>query len=133
MVGVGGAMLGSRWRGRTAGDPCQSPRIKIPLLSLFIGPHQSEIHNSPWYHQTQTLDPTAIRITNETHLWRSEFEFQIGLANMDMAPEVETVFLLTEPKNIFVSSSLVREIATNGGDVSRYLPEPAYKALMSMI
>ena len=62
-----------------------------------------------------------------------EFEFQIGLANMDMAPEVETVFLLTEPKNIFVSSSLVREIATNGGDVSRYLPEPAYKALMSMI
>jgi pantetheine-phosphate adenylyltransferase len=62
-----------------------------------------------------------------------EFEFQIGLANMDMAPEVETVFLLTEPKNIFVSSSLVREIATNGGDVSRYLPAPAYKALMAMI
>jgi pantetheine-phosphate adenylyltransferase len=62
-----------------------------------------------------------------------EFEFQIGLANMDMAPEVETVFLLTEPKNIFVSSSLVREIATNGGDVSRYLPAPAYKALMARI
>jgi len=62
-----------------------------------------------------------------------EFEFQIGLANMDMAPEVETVFLLTEPKNIFVSSSLVREIATNGGDVSRYLPAPAHKALMAMI
>ena len=62
-----------------------------------------------------------------------EFEFQIGLANMDMAPEVETVFLLTEPKNIFVSSSLVREIATNGGDVSRYLPPPAHKALMDMI
>lgn len=62
-----------------------------------------------------------------------EFEFQIGLANMDMAPEVETVFLLTEPKNIFVSSSLVREIAINGGDVSRYLPAPAYKALMAMI
>jgi pantetheine-phosphate adenylyltransferase len=62
-----------------------------------------------------------------------EFEFQIGLANMDMAPEVETVFLLTEPKNIFVSSSLVREIAMNGGDVSRYLPAPAYKALMAMI
>ena len=32
-----------------------------------------------------------------------EFEFQIGLANMDMAPEVETVFLLTEPLNIFIS------------------------------
>ncbi len=58
-----------------------------------------------------------------------DFEFQIGLANRDMAPEIETVFLLTEPGNIFVSSSLVREIATNGGDVSRYLPQPATDAL----
>lgn len=59
-----------------------------------------------------------------------EFEFQIGLANMDMSPEIETVFLLTEPRNIFVSSSLIKEIATNGGDVSKYLPQPAHDALM---
>lgn len=58
-----------------------------------------------------------------------EFEFQTGLANMDMAPDVETVFLLTDPRNIFVSSSLVKEIALNGGDVTRYLPEPALRAL----
>lgn len=58
-----------------------------------------------------------------------EFEFQIGLANMDMAPEVETVFLLTDPRHIFISSSLVKEIASNGGDVSRYLPAPAHEAL----
>ena len=58
-----------------------------------------------------------------------EFEFQIGLANMDMAPEIETVFLLTEPRNIFISSSLVKEIAINGGDVSRYLPGPAHAAV----
>jgi pantetheine-phosphate adenylyltransferase len=58
-----------------------------------------------------------------------EFEFQTGLANMDMAPEVETVFLLTEPSKLFVSSSLVKEIHANGGDVSRYLPAPALDAL----
>jgi pantetheine-phosphate adenylyltransferase len=51
-----------------------------------------------------------------------DFEFQIGLANMDMAPRVETVFLLSPPENIFISSSLVKEIAVNGGDVSRYVP-----------
>ena len=62
-----------------------------------------------------------------------EFEFQIGLANMDMAPEVETVFLLTEPKNIFISSSLVREIAENGGPVARYLPDAAHDALMEAL
>ena len=52
---------------------------------------------------------------------------------MDMAPQVETVFLLTEPKNIFVSSSLVKEIASNGGDVERYLPKPAHRALMERL
>jgi len=62
-----------------------------------------------------------------------EFEFQIGLANMDMAPDIETVFLLTEPRNIFISSSLVKEIASNGGDVSRYLPASAYDALMKAL
>ncbi|MFN7146954.1 MAG: pantetheine-phosphate adenylyltransferase [Myxococcota bacterium] len=62
-----------------------------------------------------------------------EFEFQTGLANMDMAPDVETVFLLTDPRNIFVSSSLVKEIAMNGGDVTRYLPEPALAALRDVM
>jgi pantetheine-phosphate adenylyltransferase len=62
-----------------------------------------------------------------------EFEFQIGLANMDMAPQVQTVFLLTEPGNIFISSSLVREIAQNNGDVRRYLPRPAYLALLEAL
>lgn len=58
-----------------------------------------------------------------------EFEFQTGLANGDMAPEVQTVFLLTDPRHIFISSSLIKEIADNGGDVSRYLPGPAWEAL----
>lgn len=58
-----------------------------------------------------------------------EFEFQTGLANMDMAPEVQTVFLLTDPNHIFISSSLVKEIHQNGGDVSRYLPPAALRAM----
>lgn len=58
-----------------------------------------------------------------------EFEFQIGLANMDMCPQVETVFLLADPRNLFISSSLVKEIEQNGGDVARYLPAPALAAL----
>ena len=58
-----------------------------------------------------------------------DFEFQIGLANMDMAPSIETVFLLSEPKNIFISSSLVKEIASHQGDVHQYLPKHACEAL----
>lgn len=62
-----------------------------------------------------------------------EFEFQTGLANMDMAPTIQTVFLLTDPHHIFVSSSLIKEIANNGGEASRYLPAPAWKALHEVL
>lgn len=58
-----------------------------------------------------------------------DFEFPIAQANRDMAPEVDTVFLLTEPTKIFVSSSLIKEIAAAGGDAGRYLPAPAWAAL----
>ena len=58
-----------------------------------------------------------------------EYEFQLGLANREIAGQIETVFLLTEHKYVWVSSSLVKEIALNGGDVTRYVPAPMVKAL----
>lgn len=62
-----------------------------------------------------------------------EFELQTGLANMDMSPSVETVFLLTDPRHIFVSSSLIKEIALNGGPAARYLPDASWRALASVM
>ncbi len=58
-----------------------------------------------------------------------EFEFQIGLANRDMAPNIETVFLLPAPRYIFISSSLIKEIFVNGGDVTPYVPAATVVAL----
>jgi len=55
-------------------------------------------------------------------------EFRNGLANRDISG-IETVFLLADPQFIFVSSSLVKEIAERGGDVSRYVNPPVLKAL----
>ena len=52
-----------------------------------------------------------------------DYEFQIGLTNMDMDPKIETIFLLTSPKNIFISSSMVKELASNGGEVMNYVPQ----------
>lgn len=59
-----------------------------------------------------------------------EFEFQIGLANRDLAPEIETVFLIPAPRHIFVSSSLIKEIFLMGGDVSAYVPAASLEALV---
>ena len=58
-----------------------------------------------------------------------EYELQIAHANADMAPNVDTVFLPTRTNYGFVSASLVREIASHGGDVSRYAPAPVCTAL----
>ena len=58
-----------------------------------------------------------------------EYELQIAHANADLAPEVDTVFLPTRTNYGFISASLVREIASHGGDVSRYAPEAVCRAL----
>jgi pantetheine-phosphate adenylyltransferase len=58
-----------------------------------------------------------------------EYELQIAHANADLEPDVDTVFLPTRTKNGFISASLVREIASHGGDVSRYAPAAVCTAL----
>jgi pantetheine-phosphate adenylyltransferase len=58
-----------------------------------------------------------------------EPEFQMALANRDLAPELETVFLIPSPAQQFVSSSLIREIAHHGGDFARYVPAPVAEAM----
>lgn len=58
-----------------------------------------------------------------------EYELQIAHANADMAPRIDTVFLPTRANYGFVSASLVREIASHGGDVSHYAPPIVCEAL----
>jgi len=59
-----------------------------------------------------------------------EYELQIAHANADLGPQVDTVFLPTRTRHGFVSASLVREIASHGGDVSRYAPPIVCEALV---
>jgi pantetheine-phosphate adenylyltransferase len=61
----------------------------------------------------------------------SDFEIEMQLAhnNRVLAPDVDTVFFMTSIEHGYVSSSLVKEIATFGGDVSAMLPRPASDAL----
>ena len=58
-----------------------------------------------------------------------ENEFQMALTNRTLADEVETVFLMTSADQMFVSSSIVKEVAALGGDVSSLVPEHVAKLL----
>lgn len=51
-----------------------------------------------------------------------EFEFRSALANQRLAPEIETISLMTREENSFVSGSTVREIASLGGDITSMVP-----------
>jgi len=58
-----------------------------------------------------------------------EYEFQLAHMNRRLAPNVETVFLMTGDKDFFLSSSLVKEVASLGGDLSGLVPEVVREAL----
>lgn len=52
-----------------------------------------------------------------------EFERAIGQVNKSLAPDIETVFLLTVPEHSFINSTIVRDIIKSGGDASKFVPE----------
>lgn len=58
-----------------------------------------------------------------------EYEFQLAHMNRHLAPDVETMFLMTGEESFYVSSSLVKEVALMGGDVSRMVPPGVAAAL----
>lgn len=58
-----------------------------------------------------------------------ELEFRMGLANKKLAPEIETVSIMTDVMHVYISSTTVREIAELGGDVSGMVPSYVAEAL----
>ncbi|MCP5313264.1 MAG: pantetheine-phosphate adenylyltransferase [Chromatiaceae bacterium] len=60
-----------------------------------------------------------------------EFEFQLASMNRRLAPDVETIFLTPAEKYAFISSTLVREIARLGGDVSEFVHPEVQRLLES--
>lgn len=61
----------------------------------------------------------------------ADLEYETGIAQMNqtLAPEIQTVFLLADQDNSFVSSSMIKEVLVFGGDVSAFLTPTAIKIL----
>jgi pantetheine-phosphate adenylyltransferase len=58
-----------------------------------------------------------------------EYEFQMALMNRQLDPKIETVFMTTNVKHSFLSSRLVKEVASLGGSVDGMVPPPVLEAL----
>ncbi|MFQ5894553.1 MAG: pantetheine-phosphate adenylyltransferase [Nitrospinota bacterium] len=58
-----------------------------------------------------------------------EYEFQMALMNRGLSPEMETLFLMPSEQYTYLSSRLVKEVASLGGDASALVPPPVWAAL----
>lgn len=52
-----------------------------------------------------------------------DYEFQQALTNKSLLPEIETVFLTAKSKNMFLSSSMIKEVCRLDGDISQFVPK----------
>ena len=62
-----------------------------------------------------------------------DYEFQMAQMNQELGPEIETLFLVPEVEYSFLSASLVREVASLGGDVSRFVSALVLRRLKERI
>lgn len=60
-----------------------------------------------------------------------EGEFQMASMNKELDPEIETIFLMTDSKYAFLSSSVVKEVAQFGGKMDNVVPKPVEEALIA--
>jgi pantetheine-phosphate adenylyltransferase len=58
-----------------------------------------------------------------------EYEFEMALMNRHLNPDVETIFMMTSPENLYVSSSRLKELVRFGRDVSEFVPPEVAKML----
>jgi pantetheine-phosphate adenylyltransferase len=62
-----------------------------------------------------------------------EFEFQLALMNRKLNEQVETLFMMPRETYTFLSSRLIKEIASLGGDVEEFVPPPVLEALRARV
>ncbi|MCL4165054.1 UNVERIFIED_CONTAM: hypothetical protein GTU68_054973 [Idotea baltica] len=60
-----------------------------------------------------------------------EYEFQLASMNRNLAPDIESIFLMPADEYSFISSSLVKEVASLGGDISNFVHPLVNKALQT--
>lgn len=120
-----------------AGRPEKSPNLSLDARIELVREVTAEFENVEIIGFSGLL--TELMKRQQAHIILrglravSDFEYELQLANMNRAqmPELETVFLTSEVENSYISSTLVREIAKLGGDVSKHVHPAVAQALRS--
>ena len=114
---------------------------KQTMFTIDERVEQIRVVTAAWGNvEVEKFDGLAVRFVRESKarimirglrtLSDMEYEFTMSLMNRNLDPEIETVFLMAKEEFSHVSSSLLRQIAALGGDLSKFLPDPVRQALI---
>ena len=120
-----------------------SPRHKEPMFS--VDERVEFLQGALAGHGNIEIDVFRELVVDFAHRWEAkaivkglrvmsdfEWEFQMNQLNRHLAPDVETMYVMSSPQVSFVSSSGVKEIAAFGGDVSALVPGPVAQRFKEM-
>ena len=74
-------------------------------------------------------ESAAAIIRGLRHVSDFEFEFQMALMNYHLNPEISTMLMIPDEKYIHLNSTIVKEVAELGGDISQYVPKVVFECL----
>ena len=109
----------SPWRPRRRRSPCSpsKPNVRVePFDELLVD-------------LAAKLDATVV-IKGLRAITDFEYEFQMTALNYQLNQELETLFIMSPPQYMYLSSSIVREIASLHGDVAQFVPACVNEALL---
>jgi pantetheine-phosphate adenylyltransferase len=105
--------------------PLFTEKERINMIRQSVSPLKNIIVDSfkgLLVHYAQSRNAIAV-IRGLRAVSDFEYEFQMALMNRKLAEEITTVFLMPDEKYTYLSSTIVREIALLGGDISSFVPE----------
>lgn len=108
-----------------AKNPCFSAEERVEMIKEVTKDMDNievDVLNGLLAEYVKNIKATAI-VKGLRALTDFEYEFQQALANKKLYPDAETVFLVTSSENMYLSSSVVKQIASFGGDISDFVPD----------
>ena len=121
-------------------NPLKASSFSIPQRCEFLRQTTKDIPNveiasydgllADYFNQRDDVDVIVkgLRATSDF-----EYEFQMAHTNKDLNPKAETVFIPASLNTTFVSSSMVKQVAMFGGDLSKYLPSCIHEQVRSKL
>ena len=109
-----------------------SEKERVELIRGLVAPW-GNVFVHPWNNlivSYATQIGARVLIRGVRNFSDFSYEFDLALMNRGLNPEIETVFLSTDPEFFVLRSSAIKELASFGGDVSSMVPEPVARLLM---